>query len=638
MSWLGTWKNRIKLTIDQTKVDAALSDFPVLIKLSSSSGIGTDDLTAVFDELASDANRKKIAVTTSNETTQCYVEIERWDDANELAWLWVKVPSVAHDADTILYLYYDSAQADNSTYVGDTTDAAAKSVWDANFQLVVHMGQAPAGASSIKDSTTNVRHGTSVNMESGDMVDGKVAKGLDFDGSNEYVDWGDLFYSDIITIEALINPDSITDYHSIVVKNNSSGVTHATSMAYRFMLATATNRIFLAAWNSSAATVLNFGSSNDAVSTGSWQYVACVMAGNGNESYLHANNAVVGSATQSGAIRNDTNRIQIGARTNDDNDRYFPGLMDEVRISSVVRSEAWRTATYYTCFDTFITAGPFEVYEAVSIEAEAEPAWSMQSSLTPVDLSAEADSAWSMQSSLTPVDLSAEAEPAWLSEGIYQRESEPSAEASGAWARNGIFLGENEIGVEAESEWGVYNLSQFLAANGDGIVRRYYFTLTGAEDGEDDVMIPISSFSARLRDTDPTYLGVVIPGTDHADEISARPNGQMVIDQAWVVGGVEAYREEIARADLEDIRTDEGARNQSITLSGHRSETFVAKIASLTGASYKYMSEGKLRYRCLPDLYVRPGDTVRINNDEFTAGLITINVNALQQTMEIAEE
>ena len=84
-----------------------LSGFPVLVYLSVSSGIGSTDVSAVFDELTSDANRKKIAITTSDGTTQCYVEIERWDDANEKAWLWVKVPSVASGAETDLYLYYD---------------------------------------------------------------------------------------------------------------------------------------------------------------------------------------------------------------------------------------------------------------------------------------------------------------------------------------------------------------------------------------------------------------------------------------------------------------------------------------------------------------------------------------------------
>ena len=133
------WRKRIKLTIDHTKVDAALADFPVLVYLSASSGITDADVTAVFDELGSDANRKRIAVTLDDEVTQCYVEIDKWDDANEQAWLWVKVPNVSHVADTVLYLWYDSTHPDNVGYVGDTGDAAAENVWEDSAVMVQHM-------------------------------------------------------------------------------------------------------------------------------------------------------------------------------------------------------------------------------------------------------------------------------------------------------------------------------------------------------------------------------------------------------------------------------------------------------------------------------------------------------------------
>ena len=631
MSWLGTWKSRIKLTIDQTKVDAALSDFPILVKIAVSSGLGADDLTAVFDELASDANRKKIAVTTSDEITQCYVEIERWDDASELAWLWVKVPSVAHDADTILYLYYDSAQADNTTYVGDTGSAAAQAVWDASFAGVWHLAQDPSGgAGCVLDSTANARNGTpGGTMTSGDLVDAKAGKGLDFDGGDDVVDLG-IFNVSSITLEAIVKTSYSADTQMVCGKDNVTPDPDKRSWQFRL---DADGTVRLIAFTD-PTTLAQATSTSAGYNDGNFHHVAGKF--DQSNAYAYADGSPGSAAALVGALASEQNNVFIGKSETTDPE-YMVGIIDEMRISSAARSDAWIKASYNACFDTLITAGPFETYEAVSIGAEAEPAWAMQSSFTPVDLSAEAESEWTYQAYSENIQIGAEADPAWQNEGIYQRSSTPGAEASGAWASLGIFLNEGEIGVEAESEWGVYNLSQFLASYGDGIVRRYYFTLTGAEDGEDDVVIPISSFSARLRDTDPTYLGVVIPGTDYADEIAARSNGQIIIHQAWVVGGVEAYREEIARADLEEIRTDEGARNQSITLSGHRSETNVAKIATLTGASYKYMAGGKLRYRCLPDLYVRPGDTVRINNDEFTAGLITINVNALQQTMEIAE-
>ena len=139
MAWLAGWDQRIQLTIDKDDIDGVLTDFPVLVYLSTSSGISNADVSCVFDELTADANRKKIAITKSDGDTELYVEIERWDDSSEKAWLWVKVDSVASGADTILYLYYDVDHADNDSYVGDPQDAVVHNVWDANFLNVQHM-------------------------------------------------------------------------------------------------------------------------------------------------------------------------------------------------------------------------------------------------------------------------------------------------------------------------------------------------------------------------------------------------------------------------------------------------------------------------------------------------------------------
>jgi len=159
--WLGTWQNRIEIKVDYSKIEETLTDFPVMINISSSSGTNSADLTQVFDELASDDNRTKIAVTTSNGTTQCYVEIESWDTAGEQAWLWVKVPVVYFGSDTILYLYYDSAQPDNTSYVGDTGSTPARNVWKSDFEGVWHLeGDYNATTGEVKDSTSNANHGT----------------------------------------------------------------------------------------------------------------------------------------------------------------------------------------------------------------------------------------------------------------------------------------------------------------------------------------------------------------------------------------------------------------------------------------------------------------------------------------------
>jgi 5-methylcytosine-specific restriction endonuclease McrBC regulatory subunit McrC len=95
--------------------------------------------------------------------------------------------------------------------------------------------------------------------------------------------------------------------------------------------------------------------------------------------------------------------------------------------------------------------------------------------------------------------------------------------------------------------------------------------------------------------------------------------------------------EVLSRVLFENITIYEGAVSKSITLDGHKTETWMPKTVSLENASYRNFSKGKLRYRCKPDLYLRPGDVANINDDSFTVESITYSVSPELETYEIAE-
>ena len=125
---------------------------------------------------------------------------------------------------------------------------------------------------------------------------------------------------------------------------------------------------------------------------------------------------------------------------------------------------------------------------------------------------------------------------------------------------------------------------------------------------------------------------------DYAAQISARPNGQLVVTMGRTYLGSLYWTREIVRVDLEDIRLDEGAKSQSITLVGHKTETYSNTTITLEGETYKRTASGKVTFRtALPDFYVRPGDTVTDGEDTITADLITITVGPGNQQMEISE-
>lgn len=157
-----------------------------------------------------------------------------------------------------------------------------------------------------------------------------------------------------------------------------------------------------------------------------------------------------------------------------------------------------------------------------------------------------------------------------------------------------------------------------------------------------EITIPMSSFQGRFKSGDPSYLSCVIPGDDYATAISDRndpvnpPELSVYMVKAFVNGNVISER--LMAVDLEDVRIYEGATNVSIELEGHRTVSYSPKAVTLSGASYKNYSAGKTRYRCAPDLYLRPGDTVTVNGDTFTADNISIAISVDSQTMEVSEE
>jgi len=196
---------------------------------------------------------------------------------------------------------------------------------------------------------------------------------------------------------------------------------------------------------------------------------------------------------------------------------------------------------------------------------------------------------------------------------------------------------ESQENFELSDSIDALNWSQWFRDNAERSTKVYYLTVTGAEDGTTDIEIPMESFQARKRSGDPTYLSAVVPFS-YASQISARSNGQIVVDMAYKIGAEISLREEIVRADIDDIRIDEGSRKGSISLFGYRTDSYVSQSSEVLDPIYRNVTDGKLRYRfAVPDPYLNPGDVCTVGGDQFTVGSISYVVSARQQSMEVAE-
>ena len=367
MAWLGTWAKRVKLTIDSGDIDAEQTWHHLRVHISASTGHSSRDVSFVFDELESDDNRKKIALTKNDGETQLYAEIEKWDDANEQAELWVSRDgwTWASDADTDLYLYYDSTHADNTDYVGDKglagRDGPRENVWDGDFATVHHMGDETT--SSITDSTSNNNDGTKgAAGEPTEITTGKIANAQNFDGGDHINHGNSLSPLDHMTIEAWAKISSQAVDKQIVSKGYDG-----TNTQWELKTTSADAKVSFRAWIGSSLGVESLSN----MTAGVWYYLVGTREGGiGWEIFW---NGATDNTNGDDAPIETTEDLNIGAvDINGSPGQQWTGDIDEVRISvgsSAPRSDAWIKATYESDRDHLLDWGSEEEAPAAGVPA-----------------------------------------------------------------------------------------------------------------------------------------------------------------------------------------------------------------------------------------------------------------------------
>lgn len=140
------------VTIDHTKVpNTDQSNFPVLF-------------SGTYSYLATLANGSKVTSTSGYDiiftsdaagATTLDHEIETYTATTGAVNFWVRVPTVSHTTEMVIYLCYGKSAISSS-------QENKTGVWDSNFKGVWHLKEDPSGtAPPVKDSTSNANHGTS---------------------------------------------------------------------------------------------------------------------------------------------------------------------------------------------------------------------------------------------------------------------------------------------------------------------------------------------------------------------------------------------------------------------------------------------------------------------------------------------
>jgi len=336
------------ITIDYTKVPSTVVDFPVLIQ-----GTYPYLATTANGGRMRNANGYDLAFFADAElNTQLAHETEKYVASTGEVVYWVKVPSISHTQNTVIYM----AQG-NPSITTDQSDP--ENVWDSNFVMVQHLKQAGNGtADEYVDSTSNSNGGQGGAGDSAKTPSltssGKIDGAQTFDGDNDHITVGDsnsLDITDALTIGFWFK-SSTTDNTVVLEKTNSNSNYHfqTTNEA----MSGGGDKIFFGVSSSGSTGRV---SSSVVVSDNTWHQVVGTFDTNINTLKIYIDGLL--NKTNSSVTDNltaNTDNLLIGSRSGAS---PFPGSMDEIRISNSVRSADWIATEYnnQNSPSTFYTIG-----------------------------------------------------------------------------------------------------------------------------------------------------------------------------------------------------------------------------------------------------------------------------------------
>jgi hypothetical protein len=334
--WNSNWMYRKSITIDHSRVDEDLVDFPVLIaftdsELATHAQTGGDDI--VFTDF--------FGLPLSH-------EIEEYEASSGYLVAWVEVPFLSSTSDTTFYMYYGNSGTDNQEDVAGTWDGS-------NHVMVQH----------LEETTGPHYDATSYHNDSNEVVvtnqdaDGRIDGADEFNGSTDYVrvpdntDGSLQFGEGSFSVEAWIYPRSVTDSNGARIVNNRGTGGGGSYKGYQLKIKNLSGN-----WHFGDASIDdatgNYRAYDGTNTYSYYQWYQVVMVYEADSVLrFYVNGALDGILTV-GAYGDITNSLPtvIGASLADQGvegvgeRQFFDGIIDEVRLSGVARSAGWIQTSY----------------------------------------------------------------------------------------------------------------------------------------------------------------------------------------------------------------------------------------------------------------------------------------------------
>jgi len=334
-SWYNSsWNYRKLIIVNHNKVEDNLTSFPVLISITD---------TSLINKIKTDYS--DIVFTSLDGTTKLYREVEDFNyNTGELV-AWVNIPSLDANSDTYIYMYYGNGSA------SETNDTET---WDDDFVMVQHLNNTPANdVLGFIDSTSYDNDGTAKNfndtVKSTTDIGGKISGAVRFDGDDENDD-----YIDVASVnDNLLGASGTISAWAYPVTNGSNRFIFSSlgSETNRFYVGYEGNEFYVGRGN--PQTSIFSGSSID---YNTWHYTVLVWDETHLFRYFDGNYIGTAEYTNTGTYGGSS---KIGAYGSG---YTFPGIIDEMKISNIVRSSDWILTEYnnQNSPSTFYTVGDQE--------------------------------------------------------------------------------------------------------------------------------------------------------------------------------------------------------------------------------------------------------------------------------------
>ncbi len=329
------WSSSLKLGINTTNtgggadVSGNVSNFPLLVRLTGMDGSGP-----VFSGAEPDGHDIRFS---ASDGTHLYYERERWNSGGS-AEFWVLVPIVLGnklgntdpDGGQYIKMYWGNNCAEDKSQPEKVFDASN------NFVGVWHIND------DFNNATSNENNG--INGGSFDVSPAVIADGQGFDRSN----------TDDIDVASSSSMNALQYFTgSCWAKMDNNGTSDQVLISFYKSSSDRTYMWFDDPTNGIRCYNVTTGSGDFSATTSyipadnTWFHVAWVITGSQWLIYVNGVQDGVSAETDDLSDLSDNFYTRFGGRAGED-DRYWGGDMDEIRISRVARSEHWIKLSYET--------------------------------------------------------------------------------------------------------------------------------------------------------------------------------------------------------------------------------------------------------------------------------------------------